>query len=677
LKQAWAKDRADRASTAKRQVRTSAATIGIILSAGASNLLLTQLSNSAPAAAANQPSLSQRGTVASLTNSSSSFSSPKAAAPKLVTAAFSTLVTALPIKLQATKATTAPWMEELRSPTEQLAATVPLGLNRSHTSAPRLFDPSAAKQPTQKTAKVLHALRVNRLIRQLKASKIATSTAVLASKLDAQETAIAKQQLLIDRLKQSVNRLQADSSAELGFEEWQASAIEASNRAQMGTSLVSDPGMQPTVSLLTFNPQLQVPNLTPSTATGATMPYVLETLPEDRGTLVAATQTMANLPKIAIDRPMVLLPVQAINYQVKAGDTLTAIAHQHGVPLKTLIAANQLADPNRIQIAQRLLVPIAASKVIDSQQPMTATLENNNSAGMGGNISDDDSVVEINPQDAAEIQRQQSTAAQAKLSDRYVQNLRADIEKLQQRYHTQTLLSQAVPGENPAVKTNGGDRLLQKLRQVSTVKDKANQDPNSKQADKTLQIEAQKQPRRSVKPYKTEDESGDSLATAPIGRDTIDSLQSIQQRNISPTLPPLDSADTYLPKPTISKNGFMWPARGKLSSGYGWRWGRMHRGIDIAAPIGTPIFAAAAGVVAKSGWNSGGYGNMVDIQHSDGTVTRYAHNKRLLVHKGQVVYQGQQISEMGSTGFSTGPHLHFEIHPLGKKAVNPMAFLPR
>ena len=213
MKQAWAKDRADRASTAKRQVRTSAATIGIILSAGASNLLLTQLSNSAPAAAANQPSLSQRGTVASLTNSSSSFSSPKAAAPKLVTAAFSTLVTALPIKLQAAKAT-APWMEELRSPTEQLAATVPLELNRSHTSALRLFDPSVAEQPTQKTAKVLHVLRVNRLIRQLKASKIATSTAALASKLDAQETAIAKQQLSIDRLKQSTNRLQEDSSAE-------------------------------------------------------------------------------------------------------------------------------------------------------------------------------------------------------------------------------------------------------------------------------------------------------------------------------------------------------------------------------------------------------------------------------------------------------------------------------
>jgi murein DD-endopeptidase MepM/ murein hydrolase activator NlpD len=103
----------------------------------------------------------------------------------------------------------------------------------------------------------------------------------------------------------------------------------------------------------------------------------------------------------------------------------------------------------------------------------------------------------------------------------------------------------------------------------------------------------------------------------------------------------------------------------------------MHKGVDIAAPIGTPIMAAANGVVVKAGWNSGGYGNLVDIQHTDGTVTRYGHNKRILVHAGETVEQGQQISEMGSTGFSTGPHLHFEVHPLGKKAVNPIAYLPR
>ncbi|HEY9813003.1 MAG TPA: M23 family metallopeptidase, partial [Candidatus Sericytochromatia bacterium] len=120
-----------------------------------------------------------------------------------------------------------------------------------------------------------------------------------------------------------------------------------------------------------------------------------------------------------------------------------------------------------------------------------------------------------------------------------------------------------------------------------------------------------------------------------------------------------------------------WPAKGVFTSGYGRRWGRMHKGIDIAAPIGTPIFASAPGIVIKSGWNSGGYGNLVEIQHFDGSTTRYAHNSRNLVVAGQEVQQGQQIAEMGSTGHSTGPHLHFEIHAYGKGAVNPVAYLQR
>jgi murein DD-endopeptidase MepM/ murein hydrolase activator NlpD len=103
----------------------------------------------------------------------------------------------------------------------------------------------------------------------------------------------------------------------------------------------------------------------------------------------------------------------------------------------------------------------------------------------------------------------------------------------------------------------------------------------------------------------------------------------------------------------------------------------MHRGIDIAAPVGTPIFAAAAGVVISAGWNSGGYGYLVKIQHSDGSVTLYAHNNRIVVREGQTVAQGQQIADMGSTGYSTGPHSHFEVHRPGQGAVNPTAYLPR
>ena len=143
-------------------------------------------------------------------------------------------------------------------------------------------------------------------------------------------------------------------------------------------------------------------------------------------------------------------------------------------------------------------------------------------------------------------------------------------------------------------------------------------------------------------------------------------------------LPPqLYSPDQYLPDSNFSFTGYIWPTLGVITSGYGWRWGKMHKGIDIAAPIGTPIVAAAEGEVISAGWSSGGYGNLVKLKHYDGSITLYAHNSKIFVRRGQKVTKGQQIAAMGSSGYSTGPHLHFEIHPRGSRAANPMAFLPK
>jgi murein DD-endopeptidase MepM/ murein hydrolase activator NlpD len=145
---------------------------------------------------------------------------------------------------------------------------------------------------------------------------------------------------------------------------------------------------------------------------------------------------------------------------------------------------------------------------------------------------------------------------------------------------------------------------------------------------------------------------------------------------VSPQLPQL-TASAYLPdvQDYGLSTGFIWPSDGVLTSGFGWRWGRVHQGIDIAAPIGTPVLAAATGVVDYAGWSDGGYGNMIDIRHPDGTITRYGHLNEIFVKEGQSVGQGQSIAAMGSTGFSTGPHLHFEIRPNGGSAIDPMAFL--
>lgn len=121
---------------------------------------------------------------------------------------------------------------------------------------------------------------------------------------------------------------------------------------------------------------------------------------------------------------------------------------------------------------------------------------------------------------------------------------------------------------------------------------------------------------------------------------------------------------------------WIWPTTGVFTSGYGWRWGRMHRGIDMANNVGTPIVAARTGRVVFSGWHDGGYGYLVTLQHPDGSRSLYAHNSRLMVSNGQEVRQGTVIALMGSTGRSTGPHLHFEIHPPQSGAVDPLSLLP-
>jgi murein DD-endopeptidase MepM/ murein hydrolase activator NlpD len=117
-----------------------------------------------------------------------------------------------------------------------------------------------------------------------------------------------------------------------------------------------------------------------------------------------------------------------------------------------------------------------------------------------------------------------------------------------------------------------------------------------------------------------------------------------------------------------------WPASGQITSPFGTRAGNLHSGIDIAAPVGTSIRATAAGTVTFVGWQ-GAYGNMVDIDHGNGVFTRYAHNSANLVTVGQQVSAGEVIARVGSTGRSTGPHVHFEVRVNGQ-AKNPLNYLP-
>jgi len=124
------------------------------------------------------------------------------------------------------------------------------------------------------------------------------------------------------------------------------------------------------------------------------------------------------------------------------------------------------------------------------------------------------------------------------------------------------------------------------------------------------------------------------------------------------------------------KGQLLWPVNGIVTSKFGRRGSRMHDGIDIGAKEGTPVHAAAAGVVVYADSRLTGYGKLVIIRHVRNLFTAYAHNQRMLVKKGERVRAGDVIARVGHTGRATGPHLHFEVRQ-GSTPVNPLAYLPR
>lgn len=411
----------------------------------------------------------------------------------------------------------------------------------------------------------------------------------------------------------------------------------------------------------------------------------LQELPE-------TASVVTEVPNSAVDKPTVVFTSVLPGYQVKLGDTLSKIAHSYGISLSTLVSANQLSDPNQIKINQRLIIPGSqyrstvnqtvadgalaanAKSILSNSQQVTLVVSPEPVAatptpaailaGVGGNVADETT--------ASKVQMVQAAASKLESpSNSAALNLQTDIERLQQKYYTQ----QTVGSRNSTV-AGKPKNATTPSKTVILPSEPINPEFRVAQAAETLKPASQ---RRSTTKVNTSATPKAKVATVTSNVNASQSPQFLREQQVSPQLPPLAAVDTYLPKPFETSapfNGYIWPAKGVLTSGYGPRWGRMHRGIDIAAPVGTPIVASAPGVVVKASWNSGGYGKLVDIKHIDGTITRYAHNNRILVKAGQQVEQGQQIAEMGSTGFSTGPHSHFEIHLGGKGAVNPMAFLP-
>lgn len=406
-------------------------------------------------------------------------------------------------------------------------------------------------------------------------------------------------------------------------------------------------------------------------------------------------------------------------YRVKPGDTIAQIARNFGVSQSVLIQANQLRNPNFILVGQEIRIPSAASTAIASTVPpspvtvatrdistlpqsegaLAAASSNATSSRATGSSSGAMFATEFvapgQPEEVAQslavrdteqphrVQTQptvgQSTPATSEPS---VDALLSDVAQLQDRQQVRQAGVQSLPSAQQMLPIAATTPSNRERRRAASSASRVN--PELRPAEVGVD-EAALSPRQRAQQQPSSHSSAQGgeaeeqlVAVAPLGSENYEPLlQPLTGQLVSPDLPPLPQAEAYLPESSISFDGYIWPARGVLTSGYGWRWGRMHRGIDIAAPVGTPIYAAASGVVEFSGWNSGGYGYMVEVRHPDGSMTRYAHNSRNIARVGQQIAQGEQIAEVGSTGYSTGPHVHFEIHLPNQGTVNPIAYLPR
>ncbi|WP_318781215.1 peptidoglycan DD-metalloendopeptidase family protein [Amazonocrinis nigriterrae] len=386
-------------------------------------------------------------------------------------------------------------------------------------------------------------------------------------------------------------------------------------------------------------------------------------------------------------------------------------------PVNTPSVSPNLSVPSQSVLADNSSIavptPEAADKQIDTntalsdEKPPSVYTPNQAPANVNTNGVGGDTPV---PTAIAEIQRPKKPEQKVALAkDERLRSLQAEIQRLQQKYRAQQSGNVVVPAATDTESNSAAVPIpvaspnnLAVSRPVSRSKDFAVPIP----VPSPLTASYSNQPKtqfRAIRPINEpinpeflpnqgqlrqtpRNTSGTKIATPSLGVNASDSLGRMRGTTVSPkvSLPPLAAVDQYLPKPidetipppSTSTVAYIWPAKGVLTSGFGWRWGRMHKGIDVANATGTPVYASADGVVEKAGWNNGGYGNLVDIRHPDGSMTRYGHNSKILVKAGQQVHQGETIAFMGSTGYSTGPHSHFEIHPSGKGAVNPIAMLP-
>jgi murein DD-endopeptidase MepM/ murein hydrolase activator NlpD len=334
-------------------------------------------------------------------------------------------------------------------------------------------------------------------------------------------------------------------------------------------------------------------------------------------------------------QPMVPHPDRVV---VRSGETLYAVSRRYGVPVRALIEANGLAPPFRLTAGRSLVVPQVRQHIVQPGDTLY-------------------SISRLYGVDTSTLARDNGLQSPYRVWAGEALVLPAPVEKAPVIQATAPAAAFAAPAaarpESPApaiaapAPADGGFPTPPPP-------------PPAPRAARTEEAALPAPPPPRPTPAATAAPAAAARAPAP-------------EEKLA-ALPPPPPPPTAAPQGSRS---FIWPVHGRILSGYGNSAGGIHNdGINIAAPQGTPVLAADAGVVAYAGNELRGYGNLVLIKHADGWLTAYAHNSVLLVKRGERVRRGQAIARVGATGAVGAPQLHFEIRH-GARALDPADYLPQ
>lgn len=366
------------------------------------------------------------------------------------------------------------------------------------------------------------------------------------------------------------------------------------------------------------------------------------------------------------------------SYAVQAGDTLTSIARRFGVSVSELQQSNALAT-SQLYIGQRLQVP---STVLASTNASTNTGISNHRVQSGETLESilqrygiDRAILDhLNPNIRGQSGFAPNTTLRVPSQPGALLRMPADQDLLTFAVSHGVSLSQLlrINGLSSPTQVTTGTRLFVPGARVSTATatNASNSTPSGTSNLSTA----------STTTNTTNIQAALPRTSSPEPTSLADNRSQLVSQHLHLLAAAVPTLRTYRERAPTPAQRFLWPtaARGVISSPFGPRRlaitrSTFHAGMDIAVPTGTAILATKDGVVSRAGW-IGSYGYAVYLEHSDGSQTRYAHMSRVLVRSGQRVRQGERIGLVGSTGLSTGPHLHFEIRYAGR-AVNPALYL--